>query len=77
MIHSIALYGSAFVTATLFIGIAFGLEGLAKKASAFTNQEMCTEVTEIVRDAVESGLISEREGQGISERCFNIPEDND
>ena len=77
MIHSIALYGSAFVTATLFIGIAFGLEGLAKKASAFTNQEMCTEVAQIARDAVESGLISEQEAKGISERCFNTPEDND
>lgn len=30
MIHIIALYGSACLTAILFVGIAFGLEGLKK-----------------------------------------------
>ena len=30
MIHDIALYGSAVITAILFVGIAFGLEGLSK-----------------------------------------------
>jgi len=30
MIHHIALYGSAVITAVLFVGIAMGLEGLTK-----------------------------------------------
>ena len=30
MIHTIALYGSAVITAVLFVGIAMGLEGLTK-----------------------------------------------
>ena len=30
MIHNIALYGSAVITSILFVGIAFGLEGLTK-----------------------------------------------
>jgi len=29
MIHSLALYGSAILIAILFVGIAFGLEGLS------------------------------------------------
>ena len=75
MIHNIALYGSAAITGLLFVGILIGLEGLAAKA--LTNHEMCTEVTAIAQDAVDSGDISQFEADQISQRCFDIPEDHD
>jgi len=74
MIHSIALYGSAAITGLLFVGILIGLESLAAKA--LNNQEMCTEVTAIVQEAVDSGDISQSEADQISQRCFDTPEDH-
>ena len=72
MIHTIALYGSAAVTALLFIGIAFGLEGLAAKAEV---KVPCTEVVEILQEAVDSNLISQYEADQTAQRCFDTQED--
>ena len=73
MIHTIALYGSATVTAVLFVGIAFGLEGLAAKA---TIKVSCTEVAEVLQEAVESNLISQHEADQTAQRCFDTQEDS-
>lgn len=72
MIHNILLYGGTIAVTAMFAVILHAFEGYVPKAEARTDQEMCTELAEVVDESVDSELLSQAEADAIVERCYNL-----